>query len=63
MTKETKRILIDPPSGWQYGFPKPVPEEYLGDQVLMTIWLIGEGYPSDQINLALKYSRYITESD
>ena len=22
-----KQLIIDPPSGWQYGFPKPIPED------------------------------------
>lgn len=35
-------ILIDPASGWKYGFPKPytkAPEETLKD------WLVANGYP------------------
>lgn len=36
-------ILIDPASGWQYGFPKPFdkkPEQSLED------WLVANGYPA-----------------
>ena len=37
---------IDPPSGWKYGFPKPVPEG-----VEDTIeWLVSEGYPRAEID-------------
>ena len=42
--------IIDPPSGWKYGFPKPVPDNYRD----MTwekkeAWLISEGYPKLEI--------------
>lgn len=50
--------MIDPPSGWKYGFPKPVPGGYIKSESLMRVWLEGEGYPSDSIDLALKHSRY-----
>ena len=35
-------MLIDPPMGWRYGFPKklPTPEP---DNIVE--WLISEGYP------------------
>jgi hypothetical protein len=36
---------IDPPSGWKYGFPKPVPEGVED----MTEWLVSEGYPRAEI--------------
>jgi hypothetical protein len=55
-----KVLMIDPPSGWQYGFPKPVHEEFhiLGSDFDLAHWLISEGYPKKDIELALKYSRY-----
>jgi len=55
-----KVLMIDPPSGWQYGFPKPVHEEFytLGSDFDLARWLIAEGYPEQDIELALKYSRY-----
>lgn len=38
--------MIDPPSGWRYGFPKPVP-----DDVKDTIkWLVEQGYPQHEID-------------
>jgi hypothetical protein len=42
-----KVLMIDPPEGWKYGFPKPVPEEYhtLGDDFDLKRWLVDEGYP------------------
>jgi hypothetical protein len=48
---------IDPPEGWKYGFPKPMPES----PVDLSEWLFGEGYPADLIPLAMKYSRYWEE--
>ena len=38
--------MIDPPSGWKYGFPKPIPDEV--EDVLE--WLVGEGYPQSEID-------------
>lgn len=54
-----KTLIIDPPSGWRYGFPKPVPQEILVDNELLTIWLIEQGYPEKDVPIALKYSRYL----
>lgn len=42
--------MIDPPSGWKYGFPKPVPDNYrymTWEEV--EEWLISEGYPEQEI--------------
>ena len=53
-----KVLIIDPPEGWRYGFPKPVPAGVLKSETLMRVWLIGKGYPTKDVDLALKYSRY-----
>jgi hypothetical protein len=53
-----KVIMIDPPEGWKYGFPKSIPNGYLKNESLMRIWLSNEGYPEKDIDLALKYSRH-----
>lgn len=45
-------LLVDPPSGWMYGFPAPLQEDY--EQQLRDA-----GYPEWDIPLALKHSRYI----
>jgi len=37
---------IDPPSGWKYGFPKPIPEEIKD----VKEWLIKNGYPENEID-------------
>ena len=41
-----KRKMIDPPSGWKYGFPKEIPEHV--DNTVQ--WLIENGYPEAEIN-------------
>ena len=40
----SKVLMCDPPSGWKYGFPKPVP-----DDVHILEWLVREGYPQEEI--------------
>jgi len=40
-----KRKMIDPPSGWKYGFPKEIPEHV--DNTVQ--WLIDNGYPEAEI--------------
>jgi hypothetical protein len=39
--------IIDPPSGWKYGFPKPIPEDRRTD---VNTWLIEQGYPQSEID-------------
>lgn len=39
--------MIDPPSGWKYGFPKLLPESRKKD---VKIWLVEQGYPQEEIN-------------
>jgi hypothetical protein len=48
--------LIDPPSGWLYGFPKvynPNPGETLQD------FLVRSQYPKKDVDFAMKYMRVI----
>lgn len=46
--------IIDPPSGWQYGFPKPIPEEAFVDEngcpKDTRPWLVENGYPQELID-------------
>lgn len=60
MQETKKTLIIDPPEGWRYGFPKPVHDEFhtLGSDFDLGSWLIAEGYPEDMIELAVKHSRY-----
>jgi len=37
--------MIDPPEGWRYGFPKPIPEGVTDT----TAWLIEQGYPKEVV--------------
>jgi hypothetical protein len=39
--------IIDPPSGWMYGFPKPIPEDRKKDVI---VWLVEQGYPQSEID-------------
>jgi len=47
-----KVTMCDPPSGWRYGFPKPIPENRRND---VKRWLIEEGYPELEINFLGEY--------
>ena len=53
--------IIDPPSGWRYGFPKPyTPKE---GQTLED-WLRQEGYPETELAWgATKHCRYWETED
>ena len=43
-----KRLMIDPPSGWMYGFPKPISK----DTAIFDLdeWLVSVGYPQKLID-------------
>lgn len=41
-----KVTMCDPPSGWKYGFPKPIPEDIEDTKA----WLVENGYPQEEIN-------------
>ena len=38
--------IIDPPSGWRYGFPKPIPDDITDHNA----WLVENGYPQSLID-------------
>ena len=38
--------IIDPPSGWLYGFPKEIPDEKDLD---INTWLVEHGYPQAEL--------------
>jgi hypothetical protein len=38
--------VIDPPQGWKYGFPKPIPDAVVNFRQ----WLIDNGYPERLID-------------
>jgi hypothetical protein len=39
-----KKLMCDPPSGWRFGFPRAVPEEYRKERFYE--WLDMVGYPT-----------------
>jgi hypothetical protein len=59
-----KVTMCDPPSGWKYGFPKPVPKEFDSAQEFHD-WLISEGYPEKIIDEMGEnfYCRYWEQED
>ena len=46
------KTMIDPPSGWMYGFPKQLPEPPPEDY---QAWMIQEGYPAELIESLGQY--------
>jgi hypothetical protein len=42
-----ENLMIDPPSGWRYGFPKIIPKEH---QSRTLAWLVEQGYPQEEID-------------
>ena len=50
-TKETSKkelLLIDPPSGWKYGFPKAITQEQYKSITDLRQWCLDNGYPSSE---------------
>ena len=57
-----KILIIDPPSGWMYGFPKAISR----DAALFDLdeWLVHNGYPQKLINMGMsKYCRFWEQED
>lgn len=57
-TKETSKkelLLIDPPSGWKYGFPKAITQEQYKSITDLRQWCLDNGYPSSE---AILYGNY-----
>lgn len=48
----SKKMWVDVPSGWMYGFPKVYDPETDGD---MVAWIYANGYPEDQ---EIHYTRH-----
>ena len=52
-SKMTKTVLmIDPPSGWKYGFPMVFPDPKPENTIA---WLVEQGYPQEEID---SYGQY-----
>lgn len=58
---ETDKVLvIDPPSGWKYGFPRPFDKK---DDQTLGEWLVENGYPQSLVDQGMtRHCRY-WESD
>ena len=59
-------ILVDPPEGWKYGFPKEAPnrDSLIISGVTMEEWFLANGYPQELIDKGmLQYCRYIFDED
>lgn len=41
-----KKLMIDPPGGWRYGFPKQIPDSQL---CRVRHWLVENGYPESEM--------------
>ncbi len=50
-----KVLMVDPDSGWRYGFPKVAPEN-LDKNDDWHAWLLSEGYPQKKIDYWLNSS-------
>ena len=48
------KIMIDPPFGWRYGFPKELPNEVKD----VKSWLIEQGYPEKEADFAVQHCRF-----
>lgn len=47
--EKVKVTMIDPPSGWKYGFPKVLPKQF-DTWEEQREWLVSEGYPQKEID-------------
>jgi hypothetical protein len=53
-------MLVDVPSGWQFGFPKPLPDPYPEN---LREWVISQGYPRKWAEAEWFYFRWIGEGN
>lgn len=50
----SRELMVDPPSGWQYGFPALWSKDAYPE---VADFLKAKGYPEDQIDFACQYMR------
>lgn len=55
-----KRTMIDPPSGWMYGFPKVIPPEH---HHRITEWVVENGYPQKMTESYFYYRMWWVEEN
>jgi hypothetical protein len=44
------QLIVDPPSGWKYGFPKPYFKNEIETETEVKNWLVENGYPQSEID-------------
>lgn len=49
MDEVIKIKMVDPPSGWRYGFPKEMPQD-LKSETEVIQWFLDNGYPQSLID-------------
>ena len=42
-------LMVDPPNGWRYGFPKAYFESKVSDDTELAVWLLDNGYPQKEL--------------
>lgn len=57
------KTIVDPPSGWKYGFPKELPEDAHLDSFDFRQWLLNSGYPESEVDFAMQYVRTWTQEE
>ena len=58
------KLHIDPPSGWKYGFPKPVPEGFEDMTYQQKVdWFVSEGYPKELLGEEVFSCRFFSKED
>lgn len=57
---DADELLVDPPSGWRFGFPKVWNRKTHPD---MRAWLVENGYPQNAANQASLVCRFMTAAD
>lgn len=49
--------IVDPPSGWMYGFPAECPEDVWNDHDKFKQFLLDKGYPEEDVEFGSSYVR------
>lgn len=55
--KKIKKVMIDPPGGWRFGFPMEVLKNITTQEVRQL--LIRQKYPENEIEFALAHMRWL----
>jgi hypothetical protein len=58
MTKTFVPDWYDPPSGWQFGFPKAWPKGLVRSDETLAAQLKADGYPAHEIPVAIGHTRF-----